>query len=128
MPLRDASKDIEKAIQQAQAAALAEDKKAERPPKELVLPTGVRHYNERVWFEPDIKTIRRDYVSNGIIFPKFQEGLKSYYTKDWEHAKKCFETVLTQREDGPSRYFLGLMAEHDGKPPRSFIGYTIEQG
>jgi len=121
IPARDSSKsDMEKAIQ-----AVTEEL-TERPIRTLVLPSGVRHYNERAWLEPDIKKIRRDYVSNGIIFPKYQEGLKSYCAKDWEHAKQCFEFVLSQRDDGPSRCFLGRIAEHNGVPPRNFVGYTIE--
>jgi hypothetical protein len=112
------------------AAAAAEPKASLEKPteKELVLPTGVRDYSERAWLEPDIRTIRRDFVSNGIIFPKFQEGLNSYFAKDWSNAKKCFELVLTQREDGPSMYFLEQMAEHDGVPPRGFVGYSLERG
>ncbi|KAL7538058.1 hypothetical protein ACHAXR_008250 [Thalassiosira sp. AJA248-18] len=118
--------DLEKAIK-----AVVEDELAEKVSsitETLVLPTGVHHYNERAWLEPDIKTIRRDYVANGIIFPKYQEGLKAYYAKDWVQAKQCFEFVLSQRDDGPSRYFLGRMEEHGGIPPRNFIGYSIEQG
>jgi len=113
------------------AAAAAADAKAslEKPTeKELVLPTGARDYSERAWLEPDIRNIRRDFVSNGIIFPKFQEGLNSYFAKDWSNAKKCFELVLTQREDGPSMYFLEQMAEHNGIPPRDFVGYSLERG
>lgn len=121
---KDASKDLEKAIQQA--AALVEEKD-EGPSKELILPTGVRQYNEKAWLDPDIKKIRKEY-QNGITIPKFQEGLKSYYARDWEHAKKCFETVMAQRDDGPSKYFLKQMAEHNGVPPRNFIGFNVESG
>jgi len=121
IPAKDAHKtDIEKAIQ-----ALAEDI-TEKPDvsKTLVLPTGARQYNDRSWRESDIKKIRHSYVANGIIFPKYQDGLKSYCAKDWEHAQQCFEFVLKQREDGPSQCFLTRIAEHGGNPPRNFIGYT----
>ena len=127
MPNRDGSstRDLE---MPAQAVRLAIDEKnVEKPSKTLVLPTGVHHYHERAWLEPDIKKIRHAYVANGIIFPKYQEGLKSYFAKDWERAKMCFEFVLSQRDDGPSRYFLGKMAEYHGVPPRNFTGYTIER-
>ena len=99
-----------------------------RPEEDLVLPTGERHYNDKAWLEPDIRKIRRDFVSNGIIIPKFQEGLNSYFAKDWSNAKKCFELVLTEREDGPSMYFLNRMTEHNGVPPRDFLGYSLEKG
>ena len=96
--------------------------------KKLVLPEGVCHYSERAWLDPDIKKIRHSYVSNGIFFPKYKEGLNAYCLKDWTHAKQCFELVLAQREDGPSRYFLRKIAEHNGVPPRNFVyGYTMER-
>ena len=114
---------INDAMEKALRAAAAEEK-AEKPPTTLVLPTGVQAYSDRVWLEPDIKKIRRDY-QEGLMFPKYAEGLKSYYAKDWEQAKKCFEFVLTKKDDGPSRYFLRLMAEYDGVPPRNFLPYTI---
>ena len=120
---RRSLKDIEKAIQ----AERAEIHKFDSRPTELILPNGTQQYTDKAWHEPDIKKIRRVYVSNGIIFPKYQEGLKAYYAKDWEHAKKCFEFVLSQRVDGPSLHFLKLMEEHDGKCPRNFNGYTIER-
>mmetsp|Transcript_29728 Transcript_29728/g.59764 ORF Transcript_29728/g.59764 Transcript_29728/m.59764 type:complete len:1176 (-) Transcript_29728:21-3548(-) len=91
----------------------------------LILPSGVSKYSDKSWTEPDIKAIRNDLVSKGVLFPKFDDGLKSYIAKDWEHAKKCFETVLIQRDDGPSRYFLKCIEKHGGKPPRDFIGYKI---
>ena len=121
-----ASSELETAALRAIKAAVTEEgEKSANAPEELVLPTGVHHYTERSWLEPDIKAIRRDYVANGIIFPKYQEGLKAYYSKDWAQAKQCFEFVLTQRDDGPSRYFLGLMKQHDGVAPRNFIGYGV---
>ncbi len=93
--------------------------------KVLVLPSGVSKYSDKSWSEPDIKAIRQDLVTKGVLFPKFDDGLKSYIAKDWEHAKKCFETVLSQTDDGPSRYFLQCIEKHGGKPPRDFVGYKI---
>jgi hypothetical protein len=117
-------KDIEMAIQ---AERVAKDSKSDRS-TELILPNGTQQYTDKAWCEPDIKKIRREYVSNGIIFPKYQEGLKAYYAKDWEHAKKCFEFVLSQRPDGPSLHFLKMIEEYDGRCPRNFCGYTVERG
>ena len=79
---RSGGTDIEKAMQ----AAVAFDDAAGRPPKNLILPTSVHHYTDRDWLEPDIKRIRRDY-QEGLIFPKYQEGLKSYCAKDWTHSR-----------------------------------------
>jgi hypothetical protein len=52
-------------------------------PKELVLPTGPCEYSERCWLAPDIRKIRRSYVSNGVIFPMFDSGLIAYYGRQW---------------------------------------------
>lgn len=98
-----------------------------RARKRLVLPEGACHYDSRAWLDPDIKKIRHNYVSDGIFFPKYKEGLKSYCSNDWTRAKECFELVLAQRDDGPSRYFLGKIAEHGCVPPGSFVGYTMER-
>jgi hypothetical protein len=95
--------------------------------RELDLPTGVCDYDERCWLSPDIKTIRHAYVSNGIIFPMFESGLIAFYGSQWKHAKQCFERVLTQIDDGPSKYYLKIIDEHDGVPPPDFIGYGLEE-
>jgi len=84
----------------------------------------MNRYSDRVWLDPDMKRIRRVFVSNGIFFSKFDDGLKSYYARDWSHAKSCFELILSKfGNDGPSKYFLGCIEEHGGVPPRDFIGY-----
>ncbi|EJK70155.1 hypothetical protein THAOC_08507 [Thalassiosira oceanica] len=93
--------------------------------KKLVLPRGTRKYSDRCWLEKDIKTIRRDIVSSGVFFPKFDQGLKSYYNKDWEHAKQCFELILSSRDDGPTIYFMEQMEKHDFVPPKDFDGYRV---
>ena len=116
--------DIEKAIQDKVAAV----EQAADTAMHLHLPNSIHHYDQKCWLAPDIKKIRREYVSSGVIFPKYQEGLKAFYTKNWEHAKNCFDLVLSQHEDGPSRYFLKLIAEQGGVPPKKFIGYNVERG
>jgi len=93
--------------------------------KKLVLPRGTRKYSDRCWLEKDIKTIRRDIVSSGVFFPKFDQGLKSYYNKDWDHAKQCFELILSSREDGPTIYFMEQMRKHNFVPPKDFVGYRV---
>lgn len=91
-------------------------------PPELVLPTGPALYNANVWQSEEMKKIRQRY-SDGLFFQKFNSGLQSYYAKDWEHAKQCFQTILERFEDGPSKYFLQQIEDHDGVPPRGFTGY-----
>eukprot|EP00550_Attheya_septentrionalis_P001799 CAMPEP_0198283324 /NCGR_PEP_ID=MMETSP1449-20131203/2958_1 /TAXON_ID=420275 /ORGANISM="Attheya septentrionalis, Strain CCMP2084" /LENGTH=1153 /DNA_ID=CAMNT_0043979907 /DNA_START=204 /DNA_END=3665 /DNA_ORIENTATION=+ len=99
----------------------AEDKKPHR--RELVLPTGPQMYSQKVWLTDDMRKIRNKY-SDGLFFQNYKSGLNSFYSRDWDHAKQCFESQLNERfEDGPSRYFLEKIQEHNGIPPRNFTGY-----
>jgi class 3 adenylate cyclase len=91
-------------------------------PPELVLPTGPALYNANVWLSEDMRKIRQLY-SDGLFFQKFNSGFLSYYARDWEHAKQCFQTILERFDDGPSSYFLKKIKETDGVPPRDFKGY-----
>jgi class 3 adenylate cyclase len=91
---------------------------------ELVLPTGPALYSANVWLSEDMRKIRQLY-SDGLFFQKFNSGLQSFYAKDWEHAKQCFQTILERFEDGPSRYFLNEIESRNGIPPRNFLGYGI---
>ena len=88
----------------------------------LVLPSSSAMYNPGVWNSKEIKKIRQRF-SDGLFFQKFSEGLQAYYSKDWEQAKRCFRTILDRIEDGPSRYFMNQMDEHNGVPPRNFLPY-----
>jgi len=88
----------------------------------LVLPSSSAMYNPGVWNSKEIRKIRQRF-SDGLFFQKFSEGLQAYYSKDWEQAKRCFRTILDRIEDGPSRYFMNQMDEHDGVPPRNFLPY-----
>jgi class 3 adenylate cyclase len=90
----------------------------------LVLPTGPALYNANVWTSEDIRTMRQLY-SDGLFFQNFMSGLQSYYAKDWDHATQCFTTILQRFEDGPSRYFLSRIEEHNGVPPKDFVAYGI---
>jgi hypothetical protein len=89
---------------------------------QLTLPTGPALYNANVWVSEEMRRIRELY-SDGIFFQKFNSGFQSYYSRDWEHAKQCFVTILERFEDGPSRYFLTQIEKNNGKPPRDFRGY-----
>jgi class 3 adenylate cyclase len=89
---------------------------------QLTLPTGPALYNANVWVSEEMRRIRELY-SDGIFFQKFNSGFQSYYSRDWEHARQCFVTILERFEDGPSRYFLTQIEKNNGKPPRDFRGY-----
>ena len=88
---------------------------------ELILPTGPTLYNANVWLSDDMRKIRQSF-SDGLFFQKFNSGLQSFYARDWEHAKQCFQTILERFDDGPSRYFLKYIEDNDGIPPRHFRG------
>jgi hypothetical protein len=92
--------------------------------QELVLPTGPALYNANVWLSDDMRRIRQLY-SDGLFFQKFNSGFLAYYSKDWETAALCFQTVLERFDDGPSRYFLKCINDHKGVPPREFKPYSI---
>mmetsp|Transcript_40237 Transcript_40237/g.60991 ORF Transcript_40237/g.60991 Transcript_40237/m.60991 type:complete len:510 (+) Transcript_40237:2758-4287(+) len=89
---------------------------------QLVLPTGPVQYDQSAWSSDDIKEIRKKF-SGGFFFAKFKAGLQSYYTRDWEHARQCFQTLADQFDDGPSRHYLSIIDENDGIPPHNFTGY-----
>jgi class 3 adenylate cyclase len=93
-------------------------------PPELVLPTGPALYSHNVWQSPDMKRIRDKYVQ-GLFFQKFSAGLQAFYSGDWDAARLCFQTVLDNFDDGPSRYFMTQMQKHNGVPPRGFREYTV---
>jgi len=92
---------------------------------ELVLPSGPMLYNANVWLSEEMRKIRHRY-SDGLFFQKFSSGLQSYYNKDWEDAKRCFQTILNKFEDGPSQYFLDQINKSNGVPPRHFKSYGTE--
>lgn len=92
--------------------------------QELVLPTGPALYNANVWLSDDMRRIRQLY-SDGLFFQQFNSGFLAYYSKDWKTAAQKFQTVLERFDDGPSRYFLKCINDHDGVPPRNFKSYGI---
>jgi class 3 adenylate cyclase len=89
---------------------------------EFSLPSGPAMYNSNVWLSDDMRRIRQRY-SDGLFFQKFNSGFLAFYARDWEHAKQCFQTILERFDDGPSRYFLSIIEENSGIPPRNFLGY-----
>eukprot|EP00546_Thalassionema_frauenfeldii_P004269 CAMPEP_0178907882 /NCGR_PEP_ID=MMETSP0786-20121207/7615_1 /TAXON_ID=186022 /ORGANISM="Thalassionema frauenfeldii, Strain CCMP 1798" /LENGTH=823 /DNA_ID=CAMNT_0020579725 /DNA_START=877 /DNA_END=3348 /DNA_ORIENTATION=+ len=90
---------------------------------DLVLPTGPTLYNSNVWLNEDMRKIREKFSKDFPFFQKFNSGLQSFYSRDWEHAKQCFDTILVKFDDGPSRYFLECMKEHGWEPPPNFLNY-----
>ena len=100
------------------------DNSMQGPSEQLVLPTGLALYSHNVWQTPDMKRIRDKYVQS-LFFQKFNSGLQSFYSKDWDTAKQCFQTVLDSFDDGPSNYFMAQMKQHDGVPPRDFLGFGL---
>jgi class 3 adenylate cyclase len=92
---------------------------------ELVLPTGPALYNANIWRSEVMLKIRQKY-SDGLFFHKFNSGLQSFYSQDWDHAKQCFQGILDDcLDDGPSKYFLSQIEQYNGKPPPNFKPYGI---
>jgi len=89
---------------------------------ELVLPTGLIPYCINDWKTDDMIKIRSQY-DDGLTFKSFQAGLQSFYNRDWVHAKRMFQSILVRFEDGPSRYYVNIIEDHDGVPPRDFTPY-----
>ena len=91
-------------------------------PPELVLPTGPALYSHNVWQSPDMKRIRDKFVQS-LFFQKFNAGLQAFYARDWDLARQCFQTVLENFDDGPSKYFMKQIKAHKGVPPKDFKEY-----
>jgi class 3 adenylate cyclase len=93
-------------------------------PPELVLPSGPALYSQNIWQTPDMKRIRDKFVK-GLFFEKFNAGLRAFYKKEWRTAQECFQTILENYDDGPSKYFMGQIKKNKGTPPKDFVGYGI---
>ena len=91
-------------------------------PTELVLPSGPALYNHNIWQSPEMKRIRDRFVK-GLFFQKYNAGLEAYYNKDWRTAQECFQTIVDNYDDGPSRYFLAQMKKYHGNCPKDFPPY-----
>jgi len=99
------------------------DETTYRRSPELVLPTGPTLYNANIWLNEDMRKIREKFSKDFPFFQKFNSGLQSYYAKEWDYAKQCFETVIEKFDDGPSRYFLKQIQDNNGVPPPNFLPY-----
>lgn len=105
-------------ISNPEGSAVFEVENDEAGHGELVLPTGIQHYKDKVWLKEDIRLIREKYTT--AVIQDFNSGLQRYYDADWANARRYFEMVLERFDDGPSNYFLEEMKRHDGKPPQNF--------
>ena len=88
---------------------------------ELTLPTGPALYSSNVWLQDDMRHIRVRFTP--VFFQTFTSGLNKYYKKDWVGARQCFEAITERFDDGPSKYFLKMMASFDYTPPPDFKQY-----
>ena len=89
----------------------------------LELPKGQQMYRDDLWKADDMRTIRKRYADFFVI-KKYHAGLRSFYSRDWNNAKQCFQAILDCFEDGPSRYFMDQIESHGGKPPKGFVSYA----
>jgi hypothetical protein len=40
-------------------------------------------------------------------------------------GRRCFQTVLDNVDDGPSKYFMSQIKENKGVPPKDFLEYGL---
>jgi len=88
----------------------------------LSLPTGLSIYRDTVWRSQEFRGLFKRFDND--FFQRYNEGLNSYYARDWTRAQECFESLERDFNDGPSKYFLNLIKEH-GKPPKNFASYRV---
>ena len=84
-------------------------------------------YHVDVWISEELRRIRSRFEGPGNKFPvqkTWEEGLKSFYNCEWNHAQNCFSTILDRFDDGPSQYFLNIIEKHGGVPPRNLSQYN----
>ncbi len=71
-----------------------------------------------------MKRIRDKFVK-GLFFQKFNAGLQAFYSREWDTARQCFQTVLDNFDDGPSNYFMSQIKKNKGVPPKDFQEYGL---
>lgn len=118
------TEEVQSAVDGASVSSMrtAEDTPAYQGPQDLVLPKGISFYNRNLWLSPEMKRMREKYVQ-GLFFQNYAKGLEAFYNKDWDQAKQCFQLVLNECDDGPSRHFLKRIKESNGVPPKDFVPY-----
>jgi len=84
-------------------------------------------YHPSVWTNDEMRRMRNKYTEGFPFFQTFNSGLQSFYSSDWDHAKQSFASILERFEDGPSRYFVGKIEEHNGIPPSRFVPYGLPE-
>eukprot|EP00594_Rhizosolenia_setigera_P003692 CAMPEP_0178951726 /NCGR_PEP_ID=MMETSP0789-20121207/7392_1 /TAXON_ID=3005 /ORGANISM="Rhizosolenia setigera, Strain CCMP 1694" /LENGTH=760 /DNA_ID=CAMNT_0020632643 /DNA_START=606 /DNA_END=2888 /DNA_ORIENTATION=+ len=90
---------------------------------DLPKPNTTLMYRESLWQNDVIKRLRKKFERSSF-FLTYKKGLAKYYERDWNYARDCFSTILETIDDGPSKYFLKKIDEHNGVPPPDFVGYN----
>jgi len=91
-------------------------------PEVLILP-----YEESVWDEDyDLVQLRRN-VSESFRLV-WQTGIDAYLKGDWQKAAEIFTNTLklSGGKDGPSKFLIEYMKEHDNKAPSDWQGWRDE--
>jgi adenylate cyclase len=55
-------------------------------------------------------------------YDRFAIGVRAFYDGRWSEAARDFGEVLAAREDGPSRYYLGVLEGYGDTPPDRWDG------
>jgi hypothetical protein len=84
-------------------------------------------YEESVWDEDyDLVQLRRN-VSESFRLV-WQTGIDAYLKGDWQKAAEIFTNTLklSGGKDGPSKFLIEYMKEHDNKAPSDWQGWRDE--
>lgn len=108
----------------------AEDIEEARVAKAKATPTvSLPPYTQQVWTE-DSDVVELRHKINEAFRATWENGIIAYIKGDWAAAKEIFTDTLKQskNKDGPSKFLLDVMKEHDFVAGKDWPGYREEGG
>jgi class 3 adenylate cyclase len=111
----------------ADAEAPVEDE-AERAERAKQTPTiTVAKYNQAVWTE-DADIVELRHRVNDSFRALWENGITAYIKGDWQKARDIFHETMRQShgKDGPSKFLMEVIDEHQGTAPHDWPGYRDE--
>ena len=90
----------------------------------IVLPP----YTADVWEADEELLELRHRVMNADFRRKWSEGMGHYLERRWPQAAQCFTRTLeiSLNQDGPSKFLLKLIIDHNYEAPVDWKGYRME--
>lgn len=89
----------------------------------------VPKYTQAVWLvDEDIVELRHQV--NDSFRSLWEIGINAYISGDWQKARDIFQEcfILSGKKDGPSKFLIGQIDEHNGSAPMDWPGYRDEGG